>query len=152
MVFNTVFNSISFISRLPVHLSMLSWNSFNQYSAQYSFQATGRFYYITVVKTTNSAEKGMIPVPMTIINPWKEYWLSRGLNQRPPVLKSAMLPTELWGSDLEKNVEKGENAGYQHFLLFPTFSILLMTNLTITAKINNVSYPNLLKLEQSKIL
>ena len=23
---------------------------------------------------------------MTIINPWKEYWLSRGSNQRPPVL------------------------------------------------------------------
>ena len=36
-------------------------------------------------------------VPMTIINPWKEYWPSRGSNQRPPVLKSAMLPTEPWG-------------------------------------------------------
>ena len=39
MVFNAVFNSISVISRRPVHLSMLSWSSFNQYSAQYSFQA-----------------------------------------------------------------------------------------------------------------
>ena len=38
---NDVFNSISVISRRPVHLSMLSWSSFNQYSAQYSFQATG---------------------------------------------------------------------------------------------------------------
>ena len=35
---------------------------------------------------------------MTIINPQKEYTLSRGSNQRPPVLKSAMLPTELRGS------------------------------------------------------
>ena len=34
LVFYTIFNSIS------VHLSMLSWSSFYQYSAQYSFQAT----------------------------------------------------------------------------------------------------------------
>ena len=38
-----VFNSISIILRWPVHLSMLSWSSFNQYSAQYSFQATACF-------------------------------------------------------------------------------------------------------------
>ena len=43
MVFNAVFNSISVISRQPVHLSMLSWSSFKQYSAEYSFQATGCF-------------------------------------------------------------------------------------------------------------
>ena len=43
-------------------------------------------------------DRGMNPVTMTIINLWKEYWLSRGSNQPPPVLKSAMLPTELWGS------------------------------------------------------
>ena len=41
-------------------------------------------------------ERGNDPVAMTIINPWKEY--CRGLNQRPPVLKSATLPTDLWGS------------------------------------------------------
>ena len=41
MVFNAIFNSISVIS--PVYLSMLSWSSFNQYSAQYSFQAIGCF-------------------------------------------------------------------------------------------------------------
>ena len=43
MVFNTVFNSISVISGRPVQLSMLSLSSFNQYSAQYSFQGTGCF-------------------------------------------------------------------------------------------------------------
>ena len=43
MVFNALFNSISVISRQPVHLSILYWNSFNQYSAQYSFQVTGCF-------------------------------------------------------------------------------------------------------------
>ena len=32
------------------------------------------------------------------IKPWKEYWPSRGSNKRPPVLKSATLPTALWGS------------------------------------------------------
>ena len=43
MVFNAVFNTVSVVSRWPVHLSMLSWNSFYQYtySAQYSFQSTG---------------------------------------------------------------------------------------------------------------
>ena len=43
MVFNAVSNIFSVISRRPLHLSMLSWNSFNQYSAQYSFQATSCF-------------------------------------------------------------------------------------------------------------
>ena len=36
-----------------------------------------------------SGERGMNAVAMTIINPRKEYWSSRGSNQRPPVLKSA---------------------------------------------------------------
>ena len=40
----------------------------------------------------------MNPITMIIINPRKEYWPSRESNQRPPVLKSATLPTELWGS------------------------------------------------------
>ena len=37
----------------------------------------------------DSGERGMNPVTMIIINPWKEYWPSRESNQRPPVLKSA---------------------------------------------------------------
>ena len=73
---------------------VLSW-SFNQYSAQYSFQATGCFP--TIVETMDSDERGMNPVAITIINTWKEYWPCWGSNQRPPVLKSATLPTELWG-------------------------------------------------------
>ena len=40
----------------------------------------------------------MNPVAMTVVNPRKEYWPSRGSNHRPPILKSATLPTELWGS------------------------------------------------------
>ena len=45
----------------------------------------------TTVEITDSGERGMTLVAMTIINPWKEYWPSRGSNQEPPVLKSAML-------------------------------------------------------------
>ena len=59
--------------------------------------------HITIVEKTDSSERGMNPVAMTIINPWKEYWLSRGSNQQPPVLKSAMLQTEPWGSATCRN-------------------------------------------------
>ena len=52
--------------------------------------------HTTIVETTDSSEKGMKPVTMTIINPYKKYWPNLGTNQRPPVLKSATLPTELW--------------------------------------------------------
>ena len=45
----------------------------------------------------DSVERGMNPVAMTIINPRKEYWPSRGSKQPPPVLKSTTLPTELLG-------------------------------------------------------
>ena len=37
-------------------------------------------------------------VAVAIINPRKEYWPSNGSNQRPPVLKSGTLLTELWDS------------------------------------------------------
>ena len=48
----------------------------------------------------------MNPVAMTITNPRKDYWPSCGSNQRPPVLKSATLPTELWGSTKKKKTRK----------------------------------------------
>ena len=100
MAFNAVFNSnvISFVSRPPVHLSMLSCSSFNLCSAQYSLQATGCFSRITIVEKLDSGEKGMNPVAMTIINLQKEYQPRQESNQRPPVLRSFTLPTELWGS------------------------------------------------------
>ena len=46
----------------------------------------------------DSSQEGMNSVAMTIINHRKENWPSRGSNQRPPVLKSCMLSTELWDS------------------------------------------------------
>ena len=53
---------------------------------------------MTIVKTTDSGEGGMNPVAMIIINSWKKYSLSQGSNHQLPVLRSATLPTELWGS------------------------------------------------------
>ena len=50
---------------------------------------------ITIVETTDNGERGMNPVAMTISNPRKEHWPSRVSDQRPPVLKSTTLPTEL---------------------------------------------------------
>ena len=57
---------------------------------------------ITIVEIMDSSETGMNHVAMTLINPQKEYWLSKGSNQRPPVLKSCSLQTELW--DLAKSL------------------------------------------------
>ena len=37
MVFNANFNIVSITSRQPVHPSILTWCSFNQYPEQYSF-------------------------------------------------------------------------------------------------------------------
>ena len=93
MVFNVVFNGISVITLQTVHLYMLSWSSFNQYSAQFSFQAA--FPHDHCQK--NGGERGMNPVAMTTINPRTECRPSWGSNQGPPVLKSAKLLTELWG-------------------------------------------------------
>ena len=59
--------------------------------------------HITIVDTIDSGERGMNPVAMTIINRRKEYWPSRGSNQRPPILKSATLPTELGCSNTNNN-------------------------------------------------
>ena len=55
-----------------------------------------------------SGEKRMNPVPVTIVNPWKEYWPSRGSNQQPTVPKSRMTPTEIWAST-GKELKKKQN-------------------------------------------
>ena len=41
--------------------------------------------HITIVETMDSSERQINPVAVTIINSRKEYWPSRGSNQRPPV-------------------------------------------------------------------
>ena len=54
--------------------------------------------HITMFETMDNGEKGMNPITVTIISPWKEYCLSPGLNQRLPLLKPCTLPSWLWGS------------------------------------------------------
>ena len=61
-------------------------------------QCFPQLYIFTIVETKDSSKRGINPVAMTIINPQKEYLQSQGSNKQPPVLKSAMLLSELWGS------------------------------------------------------
>ena len=95
MLFHAVFNNISVISQWPVHLSMLSWSSFNQYSAQYSFQAIGCFPTYPLLKQQTAVRE--------------EWILSQGLSsilgknigwawsRTSDLLKSTRLLPELWG-------------------------------------------------------
>ena len=90
MVLSTVFSLILAVLR-QAHLYMLSWSAFHQYFTQYSFQATGCFP-TTIVEKMDSGERGINLIAMIIVRPWREYWLSHGSNQRPPVLKPRTLP------------------------------------------------------------
>ena len=95
MMFNAAFNStyFSYIAEAsaPIHAFLIP--------ALYTifFPSHWLLSHKTIVEKTDSSETGMNPVTMTIISPQKEYWPSRRSRQ-PPVLKSATLPTELWGS------------------------------------------------------
>ena len=76
---------------------------------------------------------------MTIIILLTEFWPSQESNLGPPVLKSATLPTELWGlvefifNGVESIVGKGENTDYQvgqnHLKSVFTFSLENCTSL-----------------------
>ena len=90
MMFNTIFNSISVISQRPVHLSMLSSSFFKPVLHTIFFPSHWLLSHITIVKTMDSGERGMNPVAMTIINPWKEYWPSPGSNQQPSNKRAMM--------------------------------------------------------------
>ena len=100
-LFNALFNSISFTSPRPVHLFMLSRSSFLPVSRKIFFPRHWLFSHFTMEETVDSSERGINPAAMTIINPRKEYWPSRGSNQRPLVLKSCTLPTELFRQSLD---------------------------------------------------
>ena len=67
----------------------------------------------------DSGERGMNPIAMAIFNSRKEYWPSWGSNQRPPVVKSATLSTELWGSAPYFRIKLYSK--FAEFLLFLTF-------------------------------
>ena len=77
-----------------MRLFILSW-SYLTGTPHNIFPSHWLLSHITIVETTDSGERGMNPVAMTVINPRKEYWPSRGSNQRPPVLNFGTLPAEL---------------------------------------------------------
>ena len=58
---------------------MFSWSSCNQYSAQYSFQATD----ITIVEIMDSGERVMNPVTMSIINLVTNNYFGQNIFQNP---------------------------------------------------------------------
>ena len=92
MVFNAVLNNISVISRRPVHLSILLG------FFVFFFPSYLLFSHTTIVGIMDSCQRGMHPGAMTIINPRKEYWPSRGSNQRHE-------NDRIWGGK-KKRVEK----------------------------------------------
>ena len=78
----------------------------------------------------DSGERGMNPVALTIIDPLKKYWSLNslpnnkiyGLSKSKALADDKINVSEKLKFDLgrvENIVGKGENAGYQHFLLFP---------------------------------
>ena len=99
ILFNAVFNNTSVISRRPVTYSCFPGAFLTSTPHEY-FPSHWLLSHATIVETTDSVERGMNPVKaVTVINPRREYWPSRGSTQRPPVFRSTALPTELWGSD-----------------------------------------------------
>ena len=98
MVFNAVYQqyfSYITVASAPIHAFL----KFFETALRTIFFLSHRLlFHITNVETMDGNERGMNPVAMTIINPWKEYSQSRESNQQPPILKSATLSTELWDS------------------------------------------------------
>ena len=88
IVLKSIFNSISIILWRPVHLSMLSWSSFNQYLSQYSLQTTGCFP--TIIVETHGYQGVKIESCCNDYHQPSKIILA--------VLKSCMLLNELWGS------------------------------------------------------
>ena len=78
MVFNAAaFNSLSVISQSPVHPSCFPGVLFTS-TPPNTFSKPLAASHITTVETMDSGERGVDPVPMTIIiDPRKEYWPSR---------------------------------------------------------------------------
>ena len=85
---NTVFNMISFISKWQEHLSMHSCSLGTIY-----FPGHWLLSHITIIEKMASSERGMNPVAMTIINPWKKIDLAG--NQTSDLYASPVCATDL---------------------------------------------------------
>ena len=79
---------------------MLSWSSFDQYASRYSTKPLAAFPHNHCRNNGQRWERNESCRNDYRQSSETEYWQSLGSNQRPPVLKSATLPTELWGSTL----------------------------------------------------
>ena len=85
---NSVFNIILIIS----NTCMLSLCSFNWHSAQYSLSLKSLLSNITIAEKMNSSKRRMTLITITLIYPWKQYWLSQGSNQhRLQILESGQV-------------------------------------------------------------
>ena len=110
-------SSISFISWWPVHLSMLSWSSFNQCSAHYSFQATGCLPKEPVLEQWTMVREEWI------LSQWLQSILRTNIGRAMGLSSSSLthshLLTPLGNKPFENTVGKGEIACNEQFLLFP---------------------------------
>ena len=97
MVFNAVFNMyISYIAEAsaPTHVFPEFLSTFTPHNILSKPQPAFP-HNPCIVERMDSGERGMNPVAVIIINYRKEFWLSRRSNQRPLILKSCTLPSEL---------------------------------------------------------
>ena len=115
MVFNTVFNSISVILQWPVYQPILSWGSFNQYSTQYSFQVI----HLQNIHRMLACCLLIPPSPPKKKKKNFSVWVLIYLFVSLSLTTQSRFLTTRSKELFENIVGKGENAGYQHFVLFP---------------------------------
>ena len=96
MVFNTVYNSISVILQRPVHLSILSWVVLTITPHNVLSKALAAFPHNHCRNNGQQWERNEL-CRNDCHQSSERIWPCRGSNQRPPVLESPMVPTELWG-------------------------------------------------------
>ena len=82
-----------------------------------------------------SFKRGLNPVPLSIIKPGKEYWLSWGSNQQPSVLKSCSLWTRVIQKVLDLMKKGWHNRGS-----FSTFFNIVPLNINTLSQAMFIHY------------
>ena len=85
MVFSAVFNIISLTLDCQCIYSCLPGIPFIS-AANNILSKALLLCHKTIVRTMDRGERGMNPVTLTVIYPWKENWPGQRLNKGPPVL------------------------------------------------------------------
>ena len=136
MVFKVVSNITSVISHRPENRSTLFLSFFNQCSTVF----LSHWPIMSIVAIMVSGETGFNPLSMTIINLQKEIGSKQASNQRPPVLKSCTLPTELLALGIHtvefyvsicQKVEFDELAGNEVIYFEPKIIICIVQKTTL---------------------